>query len=370
MSVKDKEATPSLRNLWPKQQYVDGGEWHAFFPQGASVIALPGWDRPRLLVPASTLASRWSGSGVYPAVRVAAKAYRWLLRFKALGGVRAVRVPEGSRGGPTLQDFLADTLPGARVRAVMMGVAHQAQKLTVQLVSADGTVVGYLKCAAKPVARQRLKNEYLLQSELPAGAGPRPLKYARLGEMEALLMEPVRGRALSAALPPPPQLAAFVFSLSTSERYPFQVHPWVQARGLLQKPELQPVLANLISREWAVVRQHGDLVPWNLIQTAEGRLTAIDWEYGCKEGFPGVDLAHYILQVAAQIHRWTPARAREYATQYLVQSGLDVSVEEARAIVKLAAYLAFQDAIVDGWKAGDPLQRWRGLVWREMSERG
>jgi hypothetical protein len=148
MSVNTKAATPSLKNLWPKQHYADGGEWHAFFPPGTPVMALPGWEQPRLLLPATSRADRWHASGVYPAFRSTAKLYRGLMRLSALSGFGPVRLSLMSHGGPTLQEYLADALPGARVCAVMVGVAHQAQKLTAQLVAPDGNVIGYMKCGA------------------------------------------------------------------------------------------------------------------------------------------------------------------------------------------------------------------------------
>jgi hypothetical protein len=363
MSVNAKAAAPCLKNLWPKQHYADGGEWHAFFPPGTPVMALPGWEQPRLLLPATSPADRWHASGVYPAFRPTARLFRGLMRLRALSGVGPVRVSLADRAGPTLQEYLADTLPNVAACAVLVGVAHQAQKLTVQLVNLDGSVAGYLKCAASPGARQRIRNEYLLQCELPPGAGPRALKYASMGGMDALLMEPVQGRSLRAALPPPEELPAFADSLSTSARYPLQLHPWVCGRDLAVQVEVESILAELSAREWAVVWQHGDLVPWNLFRKAEGGLTAIDWEYGCNEGFPGMDLAHYVLQLASHIHRWAPVRSRDYASRYLLEAGLDVNSREAGAIVKLTAYLAFQHARVDGYSPDAPMQVWRRLVW-------
>jgi hypothetical protein len=363
VSVNGKVAAPSLRNLWPKQHYGDGGEWHAFFTPGTPVMALPGWEQPRLLLRATSPVDRWHGSGVYPAFRSTAKLYRGLMRLKALSRIGSIRLSLADRVGPTLREYLADTLPDVEVCAVLVGVAHRAQKLTAQLVNLDGSVAGYMKCAARPGARQRIRNEYQLQCDLPPGAAPRPLKYASMGGMDALLMEPVQGRSLRAALPPPGELPAFAGSLSTSARYPVHLHPWVCGRELAMQVEVESILGDLSAREWAVVRQHGDLVPWNLVRKAGGGLTAIDWEYGCNEGFPGLDLAHYVLQVASHIHRWAPARSRVYATRYLLESGLDVNSREAGAIVKLTAYLAFQHARMDGYGPDAPVQLWRRLVW-------
>jgi hypothetical protein len=339
--------------------------WSAFFPPGTQVIALPDWDRPRLLVPAATAVERWRGSGFYPAFRLSARTYRWLLRLRAAGGLAVVRTSRAVHAGTTLQEFLADVIPGATVRAVMLGMANRAQKLTAQLVAADGRVTGYLKCAASNLARERLRNEHDLLCLLRPEAGPRPLKFGVFAGMDALLTQPVHGRLLRAVLPPPPELLEYALSLHTSDRRAVQHHPWFCRQDLALPPELRAAAGALAGREWPVVRQHGDLVPWNVLQGAAGRLTAVDWESGCAEGFPGLDVAHYLLQVAALIYRWTPEQARIYATGYLVDCGDGLSPAEASAIVALAAYNAFTNTLMDGHSMYDPLQIWRRSLWTE-----
>jgi hypothetical protein len=345
------------------QRPDERAQWSAFFPPGTPVIALPDWGRPRLLVAAATAAGRWRGSGFYPACRLTARAYRWLLRARASAGLAAVRTSREVRDGPILQEFLAEVLPGATVRAVMVGMANRAQKLTAQLVAADGRVTGYLKCAASDLARERLRNEHDLLQLVPPEAGPRPLKFGVFAGMDALLTRPVHGRLLRTALSPPPELLRYARSLHTADRCAVQRHPWFCKRELAADAQLRAIAGPLASREWAVVRQHGDLVPWNVVQGATGRLTAVDWEYGCAEGFPGLDLAHYVLQVAGLIYRWSPERARAYATDYLLHCGDGLSAAEASAIVALAAYDAFGNTLTDGYGMNDPLQIWRRSLW-------
>jgi hypothetical protein len=328
------------------------------------VIALPDWNRPRLLVPAATAAERWRGSGFYPAFRLTARAYRWLLRLKALGGPGVVRTSRDFCDGATLQDFLADVIPGAKVVAVVVGMASRAQKLTAQLSGADGRVTGYLKCAASDLARERLRNEHDLLQLLPPGAGPRPLRFGAFAGMTALLTQAVSGCALPLALVPPPELLKYALSLHTPDRHAVQHHPWLCRQGLTMDPELSAIAGALTGREWPVVRLHGDLVPWNLLRRPTGQLAAIDWEYGCTEGFPGIDLVQYVLQVAVLIHHWDPARTRAFATRCLLDCGLDATVAEADAIVRLAAYHAFRNTALDGWDATDRVQSWRRTLWR------
>lgn len=356
---------PVGRAAVPKgmRRSVRRAQWSAFFPPGTPVIALPDWGRPRLLVPARTPADRWRGSGFYPAFRLTARSYRWLLRLKTAGGLATVRASREICDGPTLQEFLADVIPGATVRAVMLGMANRAQKLTAQLVAADGRVAGYLKCAASELARERVRNEYDVLRRLPRGAGPRPLKWGMFAGLDALLTQPIHGHLLRATLPPPPELLEYARSLHTPARFSVHDHPWFCRRELALPPDLLAIAGALQGREWGVVRQHGDLVPWNVVQDATGRLSAVDWEYGSLEGFPGLDLAHYILQVAALIYRWTPERARTYATGYVQDCCDGASAAEASAIVALAASDAFVNTLLDGHGVEDPLQAWRRSLW-------
>jgi hypothetical protein len=337
--------------------------WSAFFPPGTPVIALPDWDRPRLLVAAATAADRWRGTGFYPAFRLTARTYRWLLRLRAAAGIAAPRTSREVHDGQTLQEFLADAIPGTKVRAVMLGMANRAQKLTAQLVDADGRVTGYLKCASSDLARERLRNEHDLLRLLPPETGPRPLKFGAFGGMDALVMQAVHGRLLRAVLPPPPELLEYTGSLKTAIHLPVQHHPWFRRREFVLHPELCAIAGALNGHEWAVARQHGDLAPWNVLQDGAGRLTAVDWENGCVEGFPGLDLAHYILQVAALIYRWTPERARAYAIPYLLDCGYGESAAQASAVVALAALYAYRTALMEGHCRHDPLQTWRRSLW-------
>jgi aminoglycoside phosphotransferase (APT) family kinase protein len=54
---------------------------------------------------------------------------------------------------------------------------------------------------------------------------------------------------------------------------------------------------------------HGDFASWNLLATGSG-LALLDWEWS-KEGFdPMVDLAHFVIQEGALLHRYAPEHAK------------------------------------------------------------
>ena len=49
--------------------------------------------------------------------------------------------------------------------------------------------------------------------------------------------------------------------------------------------------------------RHGDFAPWNLLKNPSGTWVAVDWEEGCAEDAPGLDLVHDLLQEAFLIRR-------------------------------------------------------------------
>ena len=109
--------------------------------------------------------------------------------------------------------------------------------------------------------------------------------------------------------------------------------------------------------------QHGDLAPWNILIDKTGSLRIIDWEYGTLEGFPGIDLAFYVLQQAVLIYNLIPQRARERAVQQLARvEWLGLSHEEAEAIVRLTA-LDTCIRVEEENRGDSMLRKWWREVW-------
>jgi len=124
------------------------------------------------------------------------------------------------------------------------------------------------------------------------------------------------------------------------------------------------MLAALAGPSWPVVVQHGDVAPWNIMQDSGGDVRALDWEYGSLPGFPHLDLAFYILQTAALMHRWPPEKARDYAVARLTRAPWPaLEPAEALAVVRLAALDTYWKQMEDGQRRGAPLQAWRRRVW-------
>ncbi|GAA6744352.1 hypothetical protein Thermus71206_21960 [Thermus antranikianii] len=337
--------------------------WEAFFLKGTPVLALPNWESPRLFVAAWGLRTRWEGSGLYPGYRWSARAFRLFLRIGAALGVGAIRV---AREGWALEPFLSragrkDLVP----RAVLIGTKGPAQKTIVELCTQEGRVSAYLKYGETDAARRRISCEYAVLQALPRDLAPEPLHLGPVGEGIGLLLSAVRGKPVAARASLPEDVFRYAASLPISGYCAAEAHPWIGRLLAHGGGKLGKWLRTLESREWAVLPQHGDFAPWNLLRDHH-HVRAIDWEYGVLEGFPGADLAYYLLQVGALIHRWSPKRTRAHAAHALARLPWPgVSLEEAETLVRLTAYDAYLKAMEDGHGPEEPLQAWRRAVWEE-----
>ncbi len=340
--------------------------WEAFFAPGTRVLALPNWRRPRLYLPAYPFLRRWDGSRLYPASRRLARAYRASLRVAAAAGLKTARVADSVEW--VVDEFVREMVPDLSYVVVLDGTPGPVQKTTAQLRDAKGRVLGYLKYAEKQAARARLRQERDMLSRLPAGIGPEPLKFGRMGQGEALLSSALSGRPLPTKLPLPDGVVGLLDSLVVSAPRPLAAHPWVRQLRDDARHDLDSCFEALSSRDWPVVIQHGDLAPWNLIRGPGGGVGAIDWEYGAPEGLPYLDLAYYLLQVSALIYRRDPAPAALYTVGYLTQKEpFALRGAEARALVRLAAYDAYLKALQDGQPENAGLQSWRRKIWEDVS---
>lgn len=329
------------------------------FRPGTRVLALPGWRNARLFCAADTMAERWNAAAFYPAQRYSARVYRVFLQVSAL--LRSGRICPESRKRIAVEEFLDGVLSDALPLAVRISPRGPVRKFTIQFVDLNGGVLAYLKCADSAMARTRLRRECDILRQLPPGFGPRVLKYGEIEGCDALLVAAVSGRQLNAALPLPNQVHAYTTALQTGQPCSLEAHPWLKQQAD-SCTDVQRYAERLDRRTWPVVFRHGDLAPWNLLRTPSGTLIAIDWEYGRRDGFPGLDVAQYVLQVAALIHRWSPIRARRYAIRELI-GGLSLTEREASAIVSLAAIEAHRHGTEDGFAPELPLQVWRRAIW-------
>ncbi len=89
-------------------------------------------------------------------------------------------------------------------------------------------------------------------------------------------------------------------------------------------------LARLSEAMLTPVICHGDFARWNILRRPDGSLVLLDWEWGHRDGLPGIDLVHYFLQDARLVMRlssngaiqWTQAAlSRPSCCEYLRRTG-------------------------------------------------
>jgi aminoglycoside phosphotransferase (APT) family kinase protein len=51
------------------------------------------------------------------------------------------------------------------------------------------------------------------------------------------------------------------------------------------------------------VVRHGDFARWNLLQTKDGSIMVLDWEWSTPCGMPGIDLVHLFAQDARLVEK-------------------------------------------------------------------
>ncbi|MBW1612941.1 MAG: hypothetical protein JRJ57_02975 [Deltaproteobacteria bacterium] len=326
-------------------------------------MSLPSSKHPRLYFSIESFVNRWRHTRLYPAFRMSAQFFRLILRIKALLCIGMISEIQSDRW--LLAEFVGDVLPEVCSVVLLIGTPGPTQKITIQLWDKN-QIVGYLKYATKPAAVNRLEQEYSMLTSLPKGIGPRPLKYGDFIDGIALLIAPLFGKQVQSKLPPTLEVKQLLKEMVKKEKYSVENHPWVQKLREKNAEDIDCWLLHLTNRQWQLVVNHGDFAPWNIFKCTDGRIRAIDWEYGCLEGFPYIDLTYYLLQVIALIYRWSPIKAQAYAKRFLTKEiwpGL--MPDEAESIICLAAYHAYQQALPDSDKFTKPLQIWRKAIWEK-----
>lgn len=344
-------------------------DWNQLFAPGEPVIALPSWQRPRLLLSARQLEQRWRDSDFYPTQSVRSEVYKQILRLRAAARLSSVRRAEGR--GWVLEEFLSGLVDSPRPPTVRIGTPCAAQKWMIRIRGADGKAAAYVKWGVSESACRRIVREHGILCALPKGLGPQPTRVGPLAGGTALCLHPVVGRPLGRYTRKIlPRLATFLEALTIQTPLSVDEHSGlaVLARGAPSAVALW--IEQLADQPWPVVIHHGDLTPWNLIDVSADRpdwggcLMAVDWEYALLSGVPFLDAAYYHLQIAGLLKKLSPASAAAFTAARLTrQPWPGLSQCHAMALTALTAYAAWRRAIDDGDGADEPRQRWNRTIW-------
>ena len=221
-----------------------------------------------------------------------------------------------------LSEHLAEVLGRRDLSfAVRLGRVRPNRKPLIQVVSREGTPVGYVKVGWNALTKGLVAREAEVLQEVggaprAAFAAPRILYQGTWHELELLALAPLEGRLVRGSRHLGEVMAAMleIARLSDAEERPLAESPyWRSLRDRMAALEAGQDLTELAERveaRWgaellAFGSWHGDWTPWNMAR-GNGTLAVWDWERS-RPGIPaGLDAAHFDLQVALaeNRHRW------------------------------------------------------------------
>jgi hypothetical protein len=334
----------------------------AGFTRVEAYLALPRAANPRLLVPlgsprAAAAALARNHDATSRKARLAKAALGAGLRVGLTQRV-ADRVdvladpalPEGERARALLSEHLRGLYGRSDLEmAVILGVPRLNRKPVLQVLAADGTVVGYVKAAWNDLTNGLVRNEARVLAEL-AKAAPRTFTPPALvaagpwGELELIaasaLPNAVRPDAAAVFDPPMPVIAeiAGLWGRSTARLGCSPYWAAVRARLAAQRPSdiLRKAVDFVESRYSGVTMAfgawHGDFTPWNMARTPA---TTYLWDWERAAPAPaGLDLVHFLFQSACRFDGKAPADAVDACSERLpaLLGPLDVPLDSERAL--------------------------------------
>ncbi len=272
--------------------------------------------RPFLLLPAQPSAAA-AALELYPAqmlrARLAKAALRCLLRAGWPAGTERLTFTLASEA-PFTRFVRARS--GAEVpRVPCFGVlagnpAMESQRFLVLVFDAKQRPVAVVKAGLTQPARPLIQMEGAFLA-LAAGklAGiPQLRDHFESARVSAFGLDYFAGRS-----PRPGEESALPALLGgwvdTTRTTPVAALPdWMRLeKASAKNPWLTPVAKSLHTRALHPAIHHGDLAPWNIKVSAEGKWTVLDWERGELAGLPGWDWFHYLLQTGILVERLATA---------------------------------------------------------------
>lgn len=364
----------------------------AGFDRAEAYLALPRAANPRLLVPlAAPRAAKAALARNHDATSTKARVARAALGA-GLGVGLTQRVAAKSRidvfvdrslsSAERPQHLLTDHLRGVFGRpdlhvAVILGVPRLNRKPVLQVLAADGTVVGYVKAAWNDLTAGLVRNEARVLADL-AAAGPRTFTPPALvaagswGDLELIAASALPNAARpdqSQVFDPPMAVIAEIAGLWGRSTGTLAGSPyWAGVRERLADRSRSELLERAVAwidrrhgaTEIAFGAWHGDFTPWNMArlggvsggQGEAGQTYLWDWERAAP-GPAGLDLLHFLFQSVCRFDGRSPARAVEVCSERTpsLLPLLDVPLESERTLwllYRLELLLRYDEARMAG----------------------
>lgn len=199
--------------------------------------------------------------------------------------------------------------------SIFGGTPSIHQKITVQVFTTSGQILGYCKVTTQQDIWQNFQKEYSLLEDLHQKGVSNIPQGLYCGRLESGLYIFVQStiKTLKSKYPHEwqPMHERFLANLSkkTKQIMPFEDTDFFKALQLLEQrlDWLSVGDAEIIGRAISRVRRehvgklvvssmfHGDFTPWNMF-VEKGELFAFDWEYAMRTCPPGLDYYHFFTQ--------------------------------------------------------------------------
>lgn len=289
---------------------------------------------PHLALPTGSEAARQT-LALYQPQRPAGKLFACALRTMARAGFHSLlaqRVELPTSTAEPTEPHLPAITPGSC--GIMLGSPeHRIRRAIASYRTETGWEVA--KVAIDPEGAEMLAREAATLAEFSTltSAAPGCLGLHRGCDITILRMPRINGTPVAAG--------TFREALALLEEWISDLPPrpapefpeWnAIAKALDCRPGGPAILERLARMRLTPTLRHGDFARWNLLAQPDGRLIALDWEWGGNGGMPGLDLAHYFLQDARLVRRLAPADAiaatladlrHPEAVAYLAKTGWD-----------------------------------------------
>lgn len=290
-------------------------------------MLLPSQSKPRWLLPVGNSNGMLAGSQIYmphkPLARLAKAALVAMIKT-GWDGWGCQRVLVASRESLAIEELVRDVAGETKpLFAMSLGTRPAVSKLTVQVMSQDGQIVGYVKLPLTEVATRRVRHEAAVLERLWSFPNlrahvPRLLYSGVWNDTYLLFQSPLDGQLSPLTLSDIHenflQALQNVHSVSKpGPRLVEEVAPkWTKAAPRLGSQwqalgdeALRRVARSLNGSPLRCSLAHGDFAPWNM-RIRQEDLLLFDWESADWEAPHGWDSFHFHVQTASSFNGKDP----------------------------------------------------------------
>lgn len=303
--------------------------FHKFFIQrnfsqkvGDAFLVLPSLKSPRLVVPLTKYRIYRRAFRVHNTASVKNQVLKYALKF-GYPVARYLRhrilFPSAEFARFSLELNRRLKYPEKLFPGIYVGSPGKSQKMTWQLMTARGEVVGYAKIGDTPESTQFIQNEYEVSHQLETVAFhnaefPQNLFWGKIDDVQVLVQSPLTHASRFSGLDLSEKLILFLAELNVATRKSSLFGNVEFTKNLVKSlKSMHGLPTKIIADLMGTIKQlselnvpfglcHGDFVPYN-VRLLTDRLFVLDWEFARQNYPPFFDAFHFLFQGYFQIQR-------------------------------------------------------------------